>query len=297
MSAALARMDAAGFTEDVVADGPMLRAAGSNRRFDPIEVAVVETVRFEGMSNPDDEAIHFAIASAADEPIGTFSMPYGPAAGREESAIVDRLHQPPFSEEEVRAHQEHDHITAVFSGREAAEAVEELRALGLGSEHLGVAVQQDPHVAFEHDAHAELIHDTEIGAQAGAVVGILAGLALGHVVGPAKLGVLTLQALQLRQLVSGRSSPAALVSLGLAHPQPHCLGFRSQLLRDRADRFPLRAVLALVVQHHPHGPLPQLIRVLPLPGHRSILLKDWSVHQTRGASPDRIGALVSRSAG
>lgn len=179
MSSALARMDAAGFTADLVADGPVLRVAGTDRRFDPIEVAVVETVRFEGTSNPDDEAILFAIASAAGEPIGTFSMPYGPAAGPEESAIVERLHQPPFSAEEIRVHQEHDHITAVFPGREPAEAaVEELRALGLGSEHLGVAVHQGPHVAFEHDAQAELIHDTEIGAQTGAVVGVLTGLAL-----------------------------------------------------------------------------------------------------------------------
>ena len=72
--------------------------------------------------------------------------------------------------------------------------------------------------------------------------------------------------------------------LGLANPQPHRLGFRAELLGDRADRFPLRPVLVLVVEDHPHRPVSQLVRVLPLLGHRSILLKGWSLHQTRGAS-------------
>lgn len=97
MAAAMSRLDAAGFTDDLVADGSMLRVAGSQRLLDPVEVTVLETVRFEGMTNPDDEAIVFAIGTATGEPIGTFSMPYGAAASREESAVVDRLHQPPPS--------------------------------------------------------------------------------------------------------------------------------------------------------------------------------------------------------
>lgn len=84
-----------------------------------------------------------------------------------------------LSSEEIRAHSEHDHLAAVFADRShAVEAVDELRSLGLGSEHLGVAVHGDDAVAFEHDADTELVHDSEVGAIAGAPIGAIAGLAL-----------------------------------------------------------------------------------------------------------------------
>jgi len=60
-----------------------------------------------------------------------------------------------------------------------------------------------------------------------------------NVVRPAQLSVLALQQLQLDQLVSRRAGPATGVLLSLADPQPDGLGLRSQLLRDRTDRFPL----------------------------------------------------------
>lgn len=169
------RLEAAGFTEQLIADGGMLRAVGSGRRIDPAELAVVETRRFEGSSDPDDEAILFAVTTAAGEPVGTYTVPYGPAASREDTTVIERLHEPPVSEDEIRAHQEHDHIAAVFHTQEAAEAaVHELRQLGLGSAQLGVAVHAGDRVAFERDAEAELEHD--IGA--GVAVGFFAGFAL-----------------------------------------------------------------------------------------------------------------------
>ena len=83
---------------------------------------------------------------------------------------------------DVHAHQEHhghDHLAAVFADRShAVAAVEELRSLGLGSEHLGIAVHGDDTVAFEHDATAELLHEAEYGAAAGAPIGAIAGIAL-----------------------------------------------------------------------------------------------------------------------
>jgi hypothetical protein len=58
----------------------------------------------------------------------------------------------PFSPDDIAAHDEHDHLAAIFADREqATAAVEELRALGLGSEHLGVAVHGGDTVVFEHD--------------------------------------------------------------------------------------------------------------------------------------------------
>jgi hypothetical protein len=87
-----------------------------------------------------------------------------------------------FSSDDIRAHDEHDHLAAVFADRPHAEAaVDELRSLGLGSDHLGVAVRSDDTVAFEHDADVELWHDAEIGAAAGVPIGAIAGIGLAAV--------------------------------------------------------------------------------------------------------------------
>lgn len=193
MSEALARLAAAGFDDDLVPDGDRLLAVRTGVRHDPANLAVAETVRFEGQTDPDDEAIVFALTDPAGEPVGTFTMPYGPAAGAEEAAIVERLHEPPLDEADIAAHRGHDHIVAVFPDRTAAEAaVDELRQLGLGSDHLGVAVRGPGQLAFEHDADADVGHDVEVGAGAGAVTGALAGFALFGllvpVVGPVGVG-------------------------------------------------------------------------------------------------------------
>jgi hypothetical protein len=85
----------------------------------------------------------------------------------------------PFSTEDIEAHTEHDHIAAVFADRIHAEAaVAELRGLGLGSEHLGVAAHSSDTVVFEHDADHEMLHDVEVGASVGIPIGFLAGIAL-----------------------------------------------------------------------------------------------------------------------
>jgi hypothetical protein len=184
LSAAQERLAEAGFVEDLVADGSMLRATGSGQTFDPGDLAVVEAGRFEGESDPDGEAILFALTTSNGEPIGTYTA-RGPITGTEDAAIVERLHQTPLDEQDLRAHQEHDHVAAVFPSRDAAEAaVGELRGLGLGSDRLGVAVHGADHVAFERDAEAEVGYDAEVGAGAGAVVGFQAGLALVAVAVP-----------------------------------------------------------------------------------------------------------------
>lgn len=193
MSEALARLAAAGFGDDLVPEGTDLKAVGSGVRYHPPELAVAETVRFEGQTDPGDEAIVFALTNPAGEPVGAFTMPYGPAAGPEEAAIVVRLHQPPLDAADIAAHRGHDHLVAVFPDRAAAEAaVDELRQLGLGSDHLGVAVHGPSQLAFEHDSEVDVGHDIELGAGAGAVTGALASFALFGVlvpvVGPVGVG-------------------------------------------------------------------------------------------------------------
>jgi hypothetical protein len=84
-----------------------------------------------------------------------------------------------YSPADIRAHDEHDHLAGVFADRQhAAEAVDELRSLGLGSEHLGIAVHGEDAVVFEHDAGPELLHDVQLGALAGAPIGAIAGISL-----------------------------------------------------------------------------------------------------------------------
>jgi len=90
-----------------------------------------------------------------------------------------------FSPDEIRAHDEHDHLAAVFADRgHAVDAVDELCSLGLGSERLGIAVHGDDVVAFEHDANAELLRDTEVGATAGVPIGAIAGIGLAALAVP-----------------------------------------------------------------------------------------------------------------
>lgn len=74
---------------------------------------------------------------------------------------------------------DHDHIGAVFATRSDAEdAVGALRARGLGSERLGVAIHNDQPIKFERDASAAIVRDTEVGVAAGAPLGALAGIGL-----------------------------------------------------------------------------------------------------------------------
>jgi len=91
----------------------------------------------------------------------------------------------PLPADDIQAHAEHDHIAAIFDDRLHAEAaVDDLRASGLGSEHLGVAVHGDSAVAFEHDTDAEMLHDAEVGAAGAAPIGFIAGMALAALAVP-----------------------------------------------------------------------------------------------------------------
>ena len=89
-------------------------------------------------------------------------------------------------------------------------------------------------------------------------------------------------------VVSPGRSPAS-VSARRTH-MPQRLVVDRQLRRDRLDRLPLRRVLVLVLEDHPHRPLPDLGRVRraagPLLLSLALLhpLKGRSSHQSRGGS-------------
>lgn len=207
MSQTLARLSAAGFGDDlVVADG-RLRSAATGVDLDPATLLAVEIARFEGESDPADEAIVVAVATRAGEPLGTLTMPYGPGASEDEARVLSHLHRVVVGEQELAvAHDSHDHIAAVFGSRSDAEsAVADLREIGLGSEHLGVAVHSRDRVVFEDDEERDLAHDIGTGVGKGAVIGFFGGMLLFAIAlpGVGTLGVGGLVALGAGSVMGG----------------------------------------------------------------------------------------------
>lgn len=180
-----ARLTRHGFVDDLIADHGQLRSAGSNKRHDLDAVIAAEIVRYEGDSDPGDEAILIAVSTTDGEPIGTFTAPYGPQATREQTDVLVRLHGPVVQIDDSGHHGDHDHIAAVFADRQAATAaVVDLRSTGLGSEHLGLAVHDNDHVVFERGEETDIAQAAAGGATAGATLGYLAGFALFAALAP-----------------------------------------------------------------------------------------------------------------
>jgi hypothetical protein len=174
-----------GFADALVARDGRLHGVPSGRSWAPLDLVIVGVHRFEGDADPGDQSVLFALAARDGGPVGTYVAPYGPMVGPEDEAVIRGLEQAPPPPEELRAHTEHDHVVAVLPDRAHAEAaVDELRRLGLGSEHLGVAVHEGSDVAFEHDAEGELAHGAESGVGLGVAAGACAGIVLGAVVVP-----------------------------------------------------------------------------------------------------------------
>ena len=81
-----------GFTADfsVTADG-QLRCDTCGHSHPPAEAVIESTARFEGSSNPDDEAIVFGLRCDACRTSGVLVAAYGPTATAEEAAVVTAL--------------------------------------------------------------------------------------------------------------------------------------------------------------------------------------------------------------
>ena len=91
LSEAIARLEAAGFRDSFRPDAGRLWAEAAARFFAPGALVVEEVVRFEGESDPDDQAILFALRSPAGEVRGTFATGYGPLADPASAEIVRGL--------------------------------------------------------------------------------------------------------------------------------------------------------------------------------------------------------------
>jgi hypothetical protein len=88
---AIVRLRIAGYTTDLFAspEGDLVcRACGSSH--DPEAIEIRETVRFEGDSNPDDEAILVAVSSI-DGCLGQFTAAFGPGTATADAMALRRL--------------------------------------------------------------------------------------------------------------------------------------------------------------------------------------------------------------
>lgn len=78
MQQAIARLDAAGYTEDLsIVDG-RIACPSCGETVSPGDVSVDEIVRFEGDTNPDDESALYAISSGPCGHRGTLALAFGP---------------------------------------------------------------------------------------------------------------------------------------------------------------------------------------------------------------------------
>jgi len=88
---AIARLEALGFGDSFEPSEGGLRALGAGQRFPPAELVVEEVVRFEGESDPSEEAILFALRSRSGDVRGTFVAGYGVLSDPARAEIVRGL--------------------------------------------------------------------------------------------------------------------------------------------------------------------------------------------------------------
>ena len=90
LSQATTRLRSAGYIENWIAADGTLRCFACNATYDPAAVKVDEVVRFEGPSDPGDEAILFALTGPCGHR-GQYSAAYGSYGSAEEAADTAAL--------------------------------------------------------------------------------------------------------------------------------------------------------------------------------------------------------------
>lgn len=85
------RLGAAGYEAQFLIRGDKLECHSCNCAVTTEQLTVEETVRFEGMSDPGDEAVLFAVTAECGHK-GTITATYGPDMSPEEAEVVSHLH-------------------------------------------------------------------------------------------------------------------------------------------------------------------------------------------------------------
>jgi hypothetical protein len=94
----IAALRARGYTADfsVTPDG-LLRCVSCGHTHAPSNAVIESTARFEGASNPDDQAVVYGLRCDACGVRGVLVAAYGPTATAEEAAVVTALTPRPSS--------------------------------------------------------------------------------------------------------------------------------------------------------------------------------------------------------
>jgi hypothetical protein len=87
-------LHAAGWTEQLSVDGGALRCDGCRSWSAPEDVQLDAVYRFEGVSDPDDESILFAISMPCGHR-GTLPAAYGKDTAPDVAGVVKRLRRAP----------------------------------------------------------------------------------------------------------------------------------------------------------------------------------------------------------
>lgn len=89
---AVADLRADGYVTDFsVAEGGLLRCGQCQGLHDPAHAQVTHIVRFEGETDPGDEAIVFALTCSECAMRGTLVSAYGASVGADEATVVNAL--------------------------------------------------------------------------------------------------------------------------------------------------------------------------------------------------------------
>jgi hypothetical protein len=88
------RLEREGFGEHFRAEPRGLRVGADGRLFQPEDLVTEEIRRFEGVSDPEDQSIVFALRSRDGSVRGTLVTSFGPGADPEVAEVVRRLPKP-----------------------------------------------------------------------------------------------------------------------------------------------------------------------------------------------------------
>ena len=93
MVAALQRFGKRGYTDEFQARPEGLRSLATGEVFPPEELVVEDIARFEGASDPDDEATIFALRSEVGATRGTYTVTFGTQMDVLDAVMVPRLRE------------------------------------------------------------------------------------------------------------------------------------------------------------------------------------------------------------
>jgi hypothetical protein len=91
LSQAVDRLTAAGYTDDFRTEPGGLRAVVADILYQPESLRLLEIDRFEGLTDPADEALVLALTCEADGIKGIYTVTYGPGIGALDAEMVRRL--------------------------------------------------------------------------------------------------------------------------------------------------------------------------------------------------------------